>query len=120
MNKMIAALTLLAFAGIALAQQGDGACKEDARKYCAQTSGGKQIMECLLDHQKDISDACYDTLKKRMGAQQSVQACKKDAEQLCKGIQPGGGRIISCLEDHQKELSADCSATLAKAKDSKK
>jgi hypothetical protein len=120
MNKTIAALTVLAFAGIAMAQKGGGACREDASKYCAQTSGGKKIAECLLDHQKDISDACYDTLKKRMDAQQSMQACKKDAEQLCKGIKPGDGRVINCLMDRQKELSNECYDALARAKDSKK
>lgn len=101
--------------GVAAAQErGSGACRDDAHQYCSQAAGGKAITDCLLDHQKDISDACYDTLKQRMDNQRGVQACKQDSEQFCKGTQPGGGRIVNCLMDHQKELSDACYDALAK------
>ncbi|NTV10901.1 MAG: hypothetical protein HGA47_09025, partial [Zoogloea sp.] len=60
----------------AFAQQG-GACREDVRKYCsgaARTPEG--VKDCLLDHQKEVSDACYDTMKARMEGQRGLQACK--------------------------------------------
>lgn len=97
------------------------ACKADIQRYCAQSSG-KQAFECLLDHQQDISDGCYDALKRRMqsgqgdqgNASPAGQACRQDAQQFCKGVQPGGGRIVNCLLDHQKDLSDACYDTLAK------
>jgi hypothetical protein len=40
-------------------------------------------------------------------------ACKADAEKLCKGITPGAGRIIACLKSHESELSPACKEKLA-------
>ena len=80
-------------------------------------------MDCLLDHQQDISDACYEGLKQRMNGDQGGQqsdgkpgpgACKQDAAMFCKDVQPGGGRIVECLMDHQKDLSDSCYDQLAK------
>lgn len=41
------------------------------------------------------------------------EACKADAEKLCKGVPPGGGRIIACLKSHESELSPACKEKLA-------
>jgi len=79
-------------------------------------------MDCLLDHQQDISDSCYDNLKQRLAGKENGnpargaarKACKQDVEALCKGIQPGGGRIVNCLKDHQKDLSDTCYEQLSK------
>jgi len=35
-------------------------------------------------------------------------ACRDDAKNFCKGVQPGGGRILDCLKDHYKEISDSC------------
>jgi hypothetical protein len=40
-------------------------------------------------------------------------ACKADAEKLCKGIVPGAGRIVACLKSHENELSPACKEKLA-------
>jgi len=40
-------------------------------------------------------------------------ACKADAEKLCKDIPPGEGRIIGCLKSHESDLSAACKEQLA-------
>lgn len=111
-----AALLLAAAAvcSVALAGEQAGPCRDDVRQYCAQAGGPKPTMDCLLDHQKDISDACYEKLKQRMDNQAGFKACKQDSETLCKGVQPGGGRIINCLMDHQKEVSDGCYDALAK------
>ncbi|MEI7614385.1 MAG: cysteine rich repeat-containing protein [Betaproteobacteria bacterium] len=99
------------------AQERNAACRIDVEQFCSQSKGsGQQAMQCLLDHQKEVSDACYDTLKKRVETQRAIKACKPDAEKFCKGVEPGGGRIISCLVEHQKEISDDCYDQLAKRK----
>ena len=36
------------------------------------------------------------------------EACREDAQNFCKGVQPGGGRILDCLKDHYKEISDPC------------
>lgn len=127
---MGASLKLLVAAGLALAalaaQAEGGPCREDVRKYCSQVQGqgGKQVEDCLLDHQQDISDACYNGLKQRLekGGGQGQQgqgggalrACRQDLDRLCRGVEPGGGRLVNCLRDHQQDLSEACSDALSK------
>ena len=41
-------------------------CLSDARQYCALSQGDGQTYNCLLDHQNDVTDACYAHLKKHM------------------------------------------------------
>ena len=43
-------------------------------------------------------------------------ACKADAERLCKDIPPGGGRIITCLKSHESDLSPACKERMAAGK----
>lgn len=107
-----ACLALLCAPLLAFAE--GGPCRAEVEKYCAQAQGGKQITDCLLDHQQNVSDACYGALKKRLEAEDAMKACGPDAKKLCQGVQPGGGRIVNCLLDHQKELSDACYDTLAK------
>jgi len=112
---------VLGFIPIAVPAQdkgGSGACRADAQRFCAQTAGGgSKIMDCLIDHQKEISDGCYDFLKARLSQQRGgADACKADVSQLCKGVEAGGGRIVNCLIDHQKEISDGCYDFLKKQK----
>lgn len=106
---------LLALAGLpALAQaqaQTPPTCQTDAQKFCP---GAGPAQECLLDHQQDISDGCYNALKQRLDNQRGLAACKQDVGRLCQGVQPGGGRLVNCLLDHQKEVSDGCYDMLAK------
>lgn len=112
--RILACLILASVSGFSFAAGGTGACRADAQKFCPQTKGGEQVMDCLLDHQQDISDACYDRLKARLEAKRGFQACKQDAEKFCQGVQQGGGRIIRCLMDHQQDISDDCYNMMAK------
>lgn len=110
---------------LAASAQQDGACRSDVERFCRQSQGDqKAATDCLLDHQQDISDACYNQLKQQLtqggsnadkGGGGHGRACRQDAEALCKGVQPGGGRIVNCLMDHQKELSDACYDQLSKA-----
>ena len=103
------------------------ACRADAGRFCGQSSG-KSYLECLLDHQQEITDGCYDAMKRQMQSGQrdqgsaapGGQTCRQDAQRFCKDVQPGGGRIVDCLLDHQKDLSDACYDTLAKRKPGKR
>lgn len=69
MTKTMVALALAAVSVAAPAQQdGREACRPDVRQYCAAAVGGgrEEVRECLLDHQKDISDACYDFMSRQL------------------------------------------------------
>jgi len=90
----------------AAAPEGERACNTDAEKFCSQ--GGGLVVDCLLDHQNDISDACYDALKVRLGNERGMQACRQDSRRFCPGVEPGGGRVVDCLIDHEQEISEDC------------
>jgi hypothetical protein len=123
---------VLALAAAAAFAQDGGPCRADVQKYCAQSQGDREkAMDCLLDHQQDITDACYEALKKRLNnqgqaqgqgqgqgqgqqGQGPLQACRQDVQKLCAGVQPGGGRIVNCLLDHQKDLSDACYDVLSK------
>lgn len=48
-------------------QSAVSACGADARKFCRDVKPGSgAIMECLLDHQQDISEDCYQFLKAKL------------------------------------------------------
>ena len=97
------------------AEQGqNGACRNDASRFCGNARGERPITDCLLNHQQEVSDSCYASLKQRLQNQQGIQACKRESEQLCKGSPPGEERTVDCLLDHQKELSDACYDALAK------
>jgi hypothetical protein len=142
---LLASLCLVALPYSALAQSTPAECSSDTSRYCGQVSGTQNVQNCLIDHQKEVSDACYNGLKAQLGTATSkasdngaatgpgegtgsgggagavsggahnAQACKADAESFCKGIQPGGGRIARCLVEHKSELSEPCKTTLTEA-----
>jgi hypothetical protein len=66
------ALACIAFS-VSAQDKGGGACRGDAQRFCAQAAGGGgSIMNCLLDHQQEISNACYDALKLRLEQQRGA------------------------------------------------
>src|SRR3954454_10171760 len=66
---------LLPLVASAEEQGGSRACRADVQKYCANEKDRK---ECLIDHQKDISDGCYEVLKKVL-KQGSIDAPASEA-----------------------------------------
>ena len=85
-------------------------CAEEIAKHCKEVKpGGGRILDCLNEHQKELSVSCRNKLeeskKKLMEAQ---QACTEDMEKFCKDVQPGSGRILKCLREHTQELSSAC------------
>lgn len=70
-KSMRGVLTIIPLIGLlsssALAEQGGGArqaCRDDVRSFCASVKpGGGRIIDCLEEHYKDVSDACYNALQ---------------------------------------------------------
>jgi Cysteine rich repeat len=85
-------------------------CKEDAERLCQGVEPGDgRILQCLKQHEADLSPACKqkrDSFRERM--QEIRAACEEDAGKFCAGVQPGGGRIARCLRQHEKDLSEAC------------
>jgi len=53
------------------------------------------------------------TIKKMKDkAKEVADACKGDAEKVCKDVKPGEGRILKCLKQHETELSPSCKEQL--------
>jgi hypothetical protein len=42
-------------------------------------------------------------------------ACAKDMQTYCNGVQPGGGRIMACFKEHQDKISPACKTALGQA-----
>src|SRR5579859_4547456 len=107
-SALAALLPLLATAE---EQGGSGACRADVQKYCA-SAGNKK--ECMLDHQNDVSEACYSFMKSmvmRERAGKGTEACRADVQKYCSSEKDKK----ECLIDHQKDISDDCYDVLKKA-----
>lgn len=121
-NALAAFVCLLLTVGVASAAYRSGPkqgpCTEDAKKLCSNVKpGGGRIYQCLTSHDADLTPACRDHIAQAKARyDQFQQACKSDAEQLCKGVKPGQGRILSCLKSHEANLSPACQAEFTHAK----
>jgi hypothetical protein len=87
-------------------------------KFCKGVKPGQgAIMQCLKQHEAELSAEC-----KAKGAEIKkdvsgiAEACRSDAQTLCKGVEPGGGRIAKCLKENDAKLSPACKEKLAEGK----
>jgi hypothetical protein len=100
-----------------------GACKEDAKRLCADVKpGGGRIRQCLKEHEADLSSACKENIsqwkeKREEKREKAHEACKADIQKLCADVKPGEGRIHQCLKAHESELSAACKEKMEHAKE---
>jgi hypothetical protein len=93
-------------------------CADDVAMFCKDVQpGGGRIVQCLKQHENELSPACkqriIETKQKLRGVH---QACQDDVLKLCKDVQPGAGRLIRCLKDHENEVSAECKAKISEMK----
>jgi Golgi apparatus protein 1 len=88
----------------------DHPCRADVERFCAGVQPGQgRIVECLQQHESDLSAACKekrDSFRER--TEEIRAACEGDAKKLCSDVRPGGGRIARCLQQHANELSDAC------------
>jgi hypothetical protein len=99
---------LAVFAGAAWAA--DHPCQEDAERLCKGVEPGQgRILQCLKQHEADLSPACKqkrDSFRERM--EEIRAACEDDVKKFCAGVQAGGGRIARCLKQHESDVSEGC------------
>lgn len=117
-HLVAAALSLALVSAAPAARADDHPCKDDVKKFCKGDKPGKgRFMECLKEHEADLTPACREHLAAMKEKIHGVlEACRADAAKLCKDEKPGEGRIAICLKAHEKELSDPCKAAIANAK----
>jgi hypothetical protein len=94
-----------------------GACRADVQKLCkGDQPGGGRIAACLKQHESELSPGCRERIAEaREEVKEFAEACKADADTLCKGVQAGQGRIMRCLAYHNDKLSGGCRAKISEA-----
>jgi Cysteine rich repeat len=91
-------------------------CAADAAKFCKDVKGMQGTMQCLKEHEADLSPQCQARVQAMEArVKEMSDACQGDVQQFCQDVSPGGGRIAACLKQHESELSSSCKATLAQA-----
>ena len=107
-------------------------CAEDIAKFCKNMKPGTNaMMDCLEEHESELSDACKDYEAKMGGSRVEMreavreekkfsQTCKEDIAKFCKGVSPGQGGLARCMKEHVNELSAPCSESVKAMQDERK
>jgi hypothetical protein len=105
-----------------------GACDEDADLYCegfrgpdwaawAEENGYTSaswklgLVDCLGQHEEELSLACQDSLNRRAELNNKVNtACAVDRGKYCRGVEPipGSEPMIDCLKENYEDLSQAC------------
>lgn len=103
-----------------------GACAQDAQTLCPDAKTRQERAQCLKSHEAELSQGCKELQARAANARAKAQAkmatlkeaCKSDAETLCKDVKPGrGGRgLAQCLKSHEADLSTTCKDALPKGK----
>lgn len=85
-------------------------CAVEIENYCKNVQPGEgRIVQCLQDHDSELSTVCREKVKAVMlKVGEAKQACAKDISKFCAGVTPGGGRLIKCLKPHVNELAPEC------------
>ena len=120
--KRILGTYLLVIAGLLIMsaaqaeeKEGPGTCRADVQKLCKGVQpGGGRIAGCLKQHESELSPGCRERIAAaREEGKELMEACKADAEALCKGVQAGQGRIMRCLVEHKDRVSGACRAKIS-------
>jgi hypothetical protein len=92
------------------------ACNGDIQAFCAGVPHGDgKIVQCLRDHQQQLSPGCQADMQRAAGLMKEVvSACEDDVHRYCAGAAPGTTR--ECLRTNFRELSMGCKRELFEAK----
>jgi hypothetical protein len=113
------ALLSFAFVGNVAAKK---PCRADIQKFCADHKGDRaKVMNCLLDHQNDLSDQCKSRVDKKLrkpknkkGAKKLYRACETDIQEHCQEAGKNKGKVLKCLKDNKKDLEPQCKTKIRK------
>ncbi len=88
-------------------------CQRDTQEFCAGLlPGGGRIIQCLDEHQMDLSSGCRNEVAWIVDAREKVatveRACKADVERLCRSAAHEAGPLLECLQANQAALSPEC------------
>jgi OOP family OmpA-OmpF porin len=95
---------------------GDG-CSKEVNSLCADVPmGGGRVMNCLFDHENQLSAGCKQAIDK---GQSTIEAalgdanffganCAADMQRLCPDVVAGGGRLLACLMDNINNTELRC------------
>ena len=95
---------------------GDG-CSKEINTFCKDIPvGGNRILNCLQDHENQLSDGCdeaiaagYSTIDAALGDANFFGAkCGPDIKFLCSDVKPGDGRTLACLVEHNTNITKRC------------
>jgi hypothetical protein len=118
---LLAAVSTAYAADEAAGGQGHGGpCRADVEKLCKGVEHGQgRIAECMKQHEAQVSGECKAHMQKMhadMEARMQAfsEACKADAQQHCKGVEPGKGRMVACLRKNEASLSPGCKEQMSK------
>lgn len=121
-KTLVLALTLMS---LVLASGSDSViatespCKADFDRLCGDVQPGQgRIHACLMKHKEEISPECRAFLEEKAEEvrdkfEKLADTCNRDAERLCKNVEPGEGRILRCLFLHKDSLSPECKSAIS-------
>jgi hypothetical protein len=99
-------------------------CAADIANFCKDVKQDRRaIMNCLEQHESQLSDACraYEAKmeKTRVESREAImhqmrirQACQDDTAKFCKDAGTAQGGLLKCLEGHENELSPSCNESI--------
>lgn len=129
--RMVLACSLLCFgwiSGMDASAADQNPCSKDVAKFCGNIAapgpaGMIAVMDCLEEHEKELSAACRD-FEAGMGGsrvekseavrakRQFRQNCMSDMARFCQNAGPMQGGMMKCLSEHENELSAPCNQSI--------
>lgn len=95
-----------------------GPCKADYEKLCKDVKPGQgRILQCMKEHQADLSKGCRERLAKAKEKLKQAKAgfdnaCGGDVKSFCGDAQDGRGAVMKCLRQHRKDMSDGCKSFL--------
>ena len=93
------------------------ACQADLEKLCPDVEAGRVRVECLWNHQDDLSSECRALIEeKREGARAHEGSCREEMRALCPDAS-GRDEMRQCMSEKREELSEECRQRLDRFRD---
>jgi len=89
-----------------------GACVQDAAKFCSADAGRGDTLYCLKAHEGELSSSCLQQVN--LGTRNNERigrynlACRDEISRLCANVVDDAENVRTCLNKNENELSAAC------------